>query len=144
MRSFKKMRRRRAREQAFMFVFENRFGSSDVEEASEIIESLRDEEISEFALEIFSGVKENRAEIERHIEENSKTWKKERLSNVVLAVLKIAIYEILKVDSIPVNVSINEAVELAKKYGEKDASSYVNGVLGNFFKNLQKNKEPAD
>ena len=57
-------------------------------------------------------------------------WSKERISRVALAIMRLAVYEMLYVDDIPVSVSINEAVELAKKYGGDEDSSFVNGVLG--------------
>ena len=66
-------------------------------------------------------------------------WKIDRISKVSLAILKLAIYEIKYMDDIPVKVSINEAVELDKKFDEPDNSSFINGVLGGFCR--KNNKE---
>ena len=64
-------------------------------------------------------------------QQNLKTgWTIERVSKVDLALLKLAIYEMKYADSVPDNVAINEAVELAKKYSSKDDASFINGILG--------------
>ncbi len=132
------MNRRQAREQAFKFVFESEFGNNNAEDIIEIARSCREEEIDDFSKNILIGVKEKESAIEEYIEKNVTGWKKERLSKVATSILKIAIYEIMYIEDIPENVSINEAVELAKKYGEKDEFSYINGVLGAFARDFKK------
>ena len=69
-------------------------------------------------------------EIDEAISEHLHKWRKERLSRVALSIIRLSVYEILYGEDIPVSVSINEAVELAKKYGGDDDPSFVNGVLG--------------
>ena len=64
-----------------------------------------------------------------------------RISKVNLAILRLAIYEILKRDDIPISVSINEAVEIAKTYDGEKAGAFVNGILGNIVKQLQQRDE---
>ena len=62
----------------------------------------------------------------------------DRIAKVDLSILRLAVYEILYRDDIPVNVSINEAVELAKKYSGEKTGSFINGILGNFYRSLKK------
>ena len=132
------MNRRQAREQAFKFVFESEFGNNNVEDIIEMARLYRDEEVDDFAKDLLVGIKEHESIIEEYIEKNVTNWKKERLSIVTVSILKIAIYEIMYVENIPESVSINEAVELAKKYGEKEEYGYINGVLGSVVRNLRK------
>ena len=73
-------------------------------------------------------------EIDKKIEELSVGWKKERIGKVELTILRLAIYEALYDDDVPARVAINEAIELAKKYGGDDSPSFVNGILGKLTK----------
>ena len=73
-------------------------------------------------------------EIDKKIEEFSVGWKKERIGKVELTILRLAIYEALYDDDVPAGVAINEAIELAKKYGGDDSPSFVNGILGKLTK----------
>ena len=85
---------------------------------------------SEFVRSLAFTAWENVEAIDSVIEKYSKGWKIGRISKVALAVLRLAICEMLYFDDIPVGVSINEAVELCKKYAAKDDSTFVNGILG--------------
>ena len=79
-------------------------------------------------------IEKNKEEITEKISSNLKTnWKLERISKIDLAILKLAIYE-LKYTEIPFKVAINEAVELAKKYGEDASKNFVNGILASVIK----------
>ena len=69
-------------------------------------------------------------EIDAKISEYSESWKIERLGKVELSILRLAAYEIMFDDDIPANIAINEAVELAKKYGADESSGFVNAILG--------------
>lgn len=137
-----KMTRREEREQAFILVFQqliNRVTISDIIDAAEESAEVR---VAEFAEQLALGVQENNALIDDKIEKNIRGWSMSRLSKVSFALLRVAIYEILFVDSIPVSVSINEAVDLAKKYGGADDAPFINGVLGSIAKELEpKNEE---
>ena len=73
-------------------------------------------------------------EIDKKIEVLSVGWKKERIGKVELTILRLAIYEALYDDDVPAGVAINEAIELAKKYGGDDSPSFVNGILGKLTK----------
>jgi N utilization substance protein B len=92
-------------------------------------------EVKEFALILVDGVMSNLSEIDKVINNYTKNWSLERITNIDRNILRMAIYEILCLKDIPKSVSINEAVELAKKYGTKSSFSFVNGVLGKIDKN---------
>ena len=130
------MNRRESREQAFLFVFESNFSDYSIEDIIENAQMSRDIEISDFAKNIFNGVNNNKEKIDMLIEENSRSWKKDRLSKVSVSLLRMAIYEMMFEEEIPDSVSINEAVELAKKYSTKEDASFINGVLGSISKKV--------
>ena len=131
------MTRSEAREQAFIVLFEKIF---DEESAiSEIIKNAQEAElikINGFAQSILTAIEENSSKVDEVIENNLKGWSIQRLPKVSLAVLRLAIGEMLFVDDVPAGVSVNEAVELTKKYGTNDDASYVNGVLGSVAKSF--------
>ena len=79
---------------------------------------------------LYEGVRANVSEIDETISKLAVDWKLERIMRVDLSILRLAIYEMVFVDDIPVSVSINEAVELAKRYGGDADASFINGVLG--------------
>ncbi len=80
---------------------------------------------------------DNLETIDKHITENSKDWKIGRIAKVDLAVLRIALSEILYDDSIPSSVSINEAVEISKKYSNDDSHKFINGILGTVVRDIK-------
>ncbi len=151
------MSRRDSREAAVKIVFQNMFtdsrlsisdsqdqggGSlSDAKDCSEMIDVYYDSisEDREAALDrvyiqnVLEGVIEHVSEIDRYVMKYSKDWTIDRMSKMDLAIMRVAIFEILFRDDIPVSVSINEAVELAKKYSHKDAGSFINGILGSVY-----------
>lgn len=124
------MGRRKSREQAFIFLFENTFGINTVEEIIENAQLVRGEEVCEFACELFKGAVSKLDTLDRIIDKNLMGWTRDRLSRTALAVLRLAVYEIIYEDDTPNKVVANEAVELSKKYSTKEESSYINGVLG--------------
>lgn len=129
--------RYKMREQAFILCFEMLFSDTGIDELADNAGDARDEFLSDYALSCAKGVKEHSDEIDLKISENLKQgWKVSRISRVSLAILRLAIYEILYLDDIPVSVSINEAVELSKKYTVEDDTSFINGVLGSVAKSL--------
>ena len=82
------------------------------------------------------GIKKEENNIQNYIEQNLKSdWKLNRISKMDLSILKVAIYEI-KYNQIPYKVAINEAVELAKKYGEDKSKNFVNGILASIVKEM--------
>lgn len=80
---------------------------------------------------------DNVEKIDEFIQENSKDWKINRIAKVDLAILRIAMAEILYNDSIPSNVSINEAVEICKKYSKEESHKFINGILGTVLRELK-------
>lgn len=131
------MTRSEAREQAFIVLFEKIF--DDESTIAEIVENAREAElikINNFAENILKAVEENMASIDEIISDNSKGWTVARLPKVSLAVLRLAIGEMKYIDEVPAGVSVNEAVELTKKYGTAEDASYINGVLGAVAKSL--------
>jgi len=128
------MTRREARETAFALLFENTFSEEGIE--SVIADAKEAETLTPdaFAESLAVGATARQEEIDSKIEEASHKWKVGRMSRVSVSVMRLAVYEILFVEDIPVSVSINEAVELAKKYGGEDDAAFVNGVLGGIVK----------
>ena len=128
------LNRRESRQQAFEFIFEKSFNGNDPEEIFRNAGEARDTEISDYAKELLSGVFAHSEEIDGYISTYSVKRSIRRLSKVVLAALRLAIYEIVYVDDLDATISINEAVELTKKFSGRDESGYVNGVLGGFLR----------
>jgi len=87
-------------------------------------------ENADFARGLVSGVLQNKKEIDRHIENFAPAWPVEQIPIVDRNILRLAIFEILLDNSVPVKVAINEAVELAKTFGSDSSPRFVNGVLG--------------
>jgi N utilization substance protein B len=135
------MTRREAREAVLGLLFETEFRAE--ESAEEIFESSADNrEIPEdsYVKDSYFAVCERRAEIDDVIRENAKGWKPERLGNVSRAILRLAVYELMYVDTIPYTVTINEAIELAKKFDDEKARPFINGVLNAVKNKLEENK----
>lgn len=125
------MTRRQAREQAFILLFEKSFNTdATVEELLELAKELRMLEDDEFVAALVNTTCDNIEAIDEHISANSKGWKINRIPKVTLAIIRMALAEILFFDDVPDGVSVNEAVELAKKYSTPEDASYINGLLG--------------
>ena len=136
------MTRREAREQAFILTFEREFRAGEVPEELYAFEleaqGLRD---AAYTKALFLGTMEKSAEIDAVIESASTAWKVGRISRVSLAVLRIAVYEMLFGGAVEYAIAINEAVELAKKYEGKEGAAFVNGVLGGIAKSHPETKQ---
>ena len=131
--------RRSAREQAFILLFEMCFCQDDfsIDLVKENALDSRDVEFCDYAEKVALGVNEHKDELDEVIASHlKKGWKISRLSKVSLAVLRLAIYEMKYEEDVPFSVSINEAVELSKKFSI-DESSFVNGVLGAISRDLE-------
>ena len=138
------MTRRQAREQAFCLLFEKTFKELDtIEEIlADAIEGGAPETDS-FTLQVAQGVLDHQTTIDDKIESLAKGWKLTRLPRVTLSILRLAMYEMTLLADIPISVSINEAVELAKKYATEEDASYINGVLAALATELGESKEPG-
>ena len=125
------MTRRQAREQAFTLIFEKSFHpESTVEEMISMAVEARYLQTDEFAVLLAKTADEQQPEIDSIIENNAIGWKKDRISRVSLSLLRLALCEMLFIEEVPTNVSINEAVELAKLYASQEDAAFINGVLG--------------
>lgn len=129
------MSRRSARNNVFYLVFQLEFmGFENAEQTKEIFfavtEESIDEEAREFIIEETDGVCEHLSEIDSVIDRHAKGWSVGRMSKVDLAILRLAVYEMLYSDKTPLSVAINEAVEFAKKYSSDEAPAFINGILG--------------
>lgn len=109
---------------------------------SKIKENEANEEISIFIKENFLGAIENLSFIDDLIVKKSKNWHLDRINKVDKSILRLAIFELFFRSDIPESVSINEAIEIAKKYSTKDSSKFINGILGAVAKeeSINKNK----
>ena len=129
------MSRKLSREFAMRLIYQMEIQKEDREEqldtAIEDSEIKLSEKDTQYICDVVRGVFSNLDEMDDIIERNAKGWKLQRISRVDLSILRLCIYEILHRDDIPLNVSINEAVELAKKYGAEDSSAFVNGIMSN-------------
>lgn len=132
------MNRRKSREIATRLIFEMAINK---ESCMDIIENFREnteekiEDIDfEYVIKVLRGVSENEMYINETISKYLVKWKLERLPRMNLAILKMAAYEILFEEDIPNKVTVNEAIELAKQYGDDNAPSFINGVLNNLMK----------
>ncbi|MGE4213348.1 MAG: transcription antitermination factor NusB [Anaerotignaceae bacterium] len=128
------MSRINARRNAFSLLFQYDF--IDIQEIAENKKIFFNEnpEIEEsdkkYILETVDGTMKNLEKIDTIIGEHAKGWTIERMSKVDLAILRLAVYEMMFSDEAPNSVAINEAVELAKKYSSDEAPSFINGILG--------------
>jgi len=129
--------RRLSREMALKVLFQVDLVNINIEEALKYTfeNDKYSDEVREFTLILVNGALSNLSEIDKAINNYTNNWSLERIANIDRNILRIAIYEILYLKNIPKSVSINEAVELAKKYGAINSFSFVNGVLGKIDKN---------
>lgn len=132
------MTRSQAREQAFIIVFEKIFNPE--ESAALLIEAAQECGLftaDEFTSKLCEAACGNIEETDGTISAFLKGWKIQRLSKITLAILRLAISEINYFDDVPASVTVNEAVELAKKYGGAEDAPFINGVLGAFLRSKE-------
>ena len=128
------------RELAFQSVFQLAFERATMDDIVAKMmddESIR-QEAREFARDLAVGTHDHLADIDAAIKEHTTNWDPDRLGNTDRAILRLATYEITQREDITSEVSINEAVELAKKFGDDDSPKFVNGVLDEIRKQLGK------
>ncbi len=121
------MKRHEAREKALQALFQVDVGHIPPEEALQNVTGGK--EVDPFLRHLVIGVTEHQEEIDALLRANLEKWTLERVANVDRAILRMATYEMKYVDDVPVKVSLDEAVELAKKFGDTKSGSFVNGVL---------------
>lgn len=98
------------------------------------------EEIRKFADSLLDGILANKDRIDKVLEKYSENWSLDRMSGVDRNILRMSIYEILFLPEIPPNVTINEAVEIGKKFGAEDSGAFINGILDKISKDFQEKK----
>jgi N utilization substance protein B len=143
--------RRRAREASLQLLFEIDLGQKELEEilsaeripwqrslCAEMDPEEDPAEVEDFVRQIVEGVGRNVREIDRLIESHSTHWKISRMAIVDRNILRMAVFEILYCKDIPPSVSINEAIEIGKRYGTEESGAFINGVLDHIAKDLKK------
>ena len=124
------MKREDVREKTMQLVYQmDMTGDFEVADLSIVDENVKAAGKKQ-AAETLAAVQDHHEEIDKIITDNLDNWTLERIAKTDLAILRTAVAEMLYVESIPVRVSINEAVELCKRFGGEDSSSFVNGILG--------------
>lgn len=131
------MTRRELREQVFQLLFRVEFNERDempeqVRLFFEGEEAPASEKEQLIITQKYDMILEKLSQIDEMIDQKAQGWKVSRMAKVDLAILRLAVYEISFDEEIPTSVAINEAVELAKKYGQEESGKFVNGVLAKF------------
>lgn len=130
------MSRRELREQIFKLLFRVEFNSpEDMPEQETLF--FEDEDAAEgkdaaYISDKYHKIQQKLPEIDRQLNEKTEGWNTDRMSKVDLTILRLAVYEIHYDDSVPTGVAINEAVEIAKKFGQDASPGFVNGILAKF------------
>jgi N utilization substance protein B len=123
-------KRRRSREFALQVLFQLNITKQDpIEAFAQSQENFLKKESDEFAEQIVLGVQEHLQEIDRLIEKYSENWRLDRISLIDRNILRMAIFELLYCEEIPSKVTLNEAIELGKRFGTDDSGSFINGIL---------------
>ena len=136
------MGRRELREQIFLLLFRVEFNNQEEMPAQlkmffetgsydEDMHSFSEKD-REYITEKYNHIMESLPDIDKQLSEKAENWDITRMGKVELTVLRLAVYEIEKDDSVPASVAINEAVELAKKFGQDGSGAFVNAVLAKF------------
>lgn len=124
-------RRSRAREVALQLLFQRDWNKQIDRAALErfVHDRLRDETLVQFALGLYDGVVAQQSDIDRRLTETAENWRLTRMAAVDRNVLRLGAYELLYESETPPNVALDEAINLARRYGSADSSAFVNGVL---------------
>jgi N utilization substance protein B len=128
--------RRQARELALQLLYQHEFRAVSPEEMQAHFEGWQGaaDKVREFADELFRGVVHNVVEIDGALEKQTAHWRLERLATVDRNILRLALYELLYRDETPPAVVIDEAIEIAKRFGAEESARFVNGVLDGYVK----------
>jgi N utilization substance protein B len=131
--------RRQAREHALSILYQIDISRTSPEEALGLFWKLEpaDDDVMGFARTLVRGVATHRHRIDGLISDASTNWKLPRMSYVDRNILRLATFEIIGLDEVPPMVSVNEAIELGKRYGTTDSGSFINGILDRVARNLK-------
>lgn len=137
------MGRKRARESTMKLLYQMELNSDYSNEVKELfLENNNFDDLErDYIEDATNTIVENLHKIDNYIKEHVEGWDISRLAKIDLCTLRIAIYEMLYRDDIPVEVSINEAIEIVKKYSTDESAKFVNGVLGGFVRSRGKYEE---
>ena len=135
------MKRHDMRKYAFMLIFERIFIEDSISEIIETAKQVEEIKINDNIEKMFSGTQAHVGEIDDIIKKYLKKWDIKRITKVSLAVLRLAVYEIVFDNDIPTSIAIDEAIELMKEFSTQEDASFVNGVLGSFARELDKQEE---
>ena len=131
--------RRKARELTLQVLFNIDFSADNPDEIFDLVcanfETSRS--VWEYSKKLVLGIHEKRDRIDALIKDSSRNWRIERMSKVDRCILRLGVYEILYLADIPPKVSIDEAVELGKRYGTEESGAFINGILDNIFKRMK-------
>ncbi|OIK10135.1 transcription antitermination factor NusB [Bacillus sp. MUM 13] len=121
------MKRRLAREKALQAVYQIEISKSEIGDAMESV--LDGSKTDKYFEALVKGTVENKEKIDEILSENLENWTIERLANIDRNLLRIAVYEMVYSDDVPVNVAMDEAIEIAKKFGDDQSGRFINAVL---------------
>ena len=136
-----KLTRRDTREAVFLLLFQNEISGNDIGETAEACVEAYDMALNNEIKNTAAAVAEKYVELDEIIGKYSEKREVSRISKVNITILRLALYEMIYCSNIPAIVSVNEAVELSKKYAEKQDSAFINGVLGNYIKDMGSKSE---
>ncbi|MCH7505335.1 transcription antitermination factor NusB [PVC group bacterium] len=133
-------KRRRSREIILKLLYQKELNEQNPEDMLEQFwhEREENEEVKIFVASIFCGVNESKDELDTWIMKYSKNWDLNRLSIIDKCILRLSVYELLHRKDIPPKVSINEAIDISKKYSNADAGKFINGILDKVSKECSK------
>ena len=136
------LKRKEAREIVVGLLFETEFRSDEnIKEVFSISSENREIPNDEYVQRVYFGVCENKEKIDELIGASAKGWKTHRLTRLLRSIMRLATYEMLFEDDIPNTVSINEAIELTKRFDDPQARAFVNGVLNSVKDKLDAEKQ---
>jgi transcription antitermination factor NusB len=136
-------KRRRSRELAIKVLFHLEYSRDDPAEAFDLVcKNFKfSEDVKPFAQGLVLGVYDRLNELDTIISETSRNWRLERIAKVDRCILRLAAFELLHRSDIPPKVSINEAVDLGKKFGSEESGAFINGILDKIYNTLISNEK---
>jgi transcription antitermination factor NusB len=134
--------RSKARESALCILYQIEMTKADTDKAvdSYFESAPAKQDVVDFCKQLVQGTLQNKEHVEFLIKKHVKNWEIERMAVVDRNILRMSCFELMFVDDIPPKVSINEAIELAKRYGDMDSPRFVNGILDKIYKIENENK----
>ncbi|MGB3346759.1 MAG: transcription antitermination factor NusB [Candidatus Humimicrobiia bacterium] len=134
------LKRREAREKALFYLYQSDLLDIDIDELIQM-DLKNKKNIDQFTLKLVKGVKNNFENLNEIINLHSSNWQIDRMPILDRNMLRIALYEIMFEQEIPLKVTINEAIEISKKYGTNESGKFVNGILGKVVEEMKIDKK---